>query len=353
MIELLVSLGDCSDVGLSRLLIVVQKTITMIQIIVPIILIVMAAIHLINLIKDPDNKKNISKIRNAFFAAAIVFFIPVIVNALMIALGNDFEVSSCWNYAKELDGNSTYKKPFEERGQRAGLITDPSEYEKGNPKQILNEKAGVKTEKSGNMSYNVYIPPNATTMMPLLMWLHGDNGSGSAAVPLGKNAYSAGYPAIVIAPTSPNLGSKGNPGWFEGGHLGELKTIIEEVCNKYQCDRNNINIGGHSRGAIGTWMMVSANPGYFHAAAPISCCASSGFKPSSFKGMKVWAMRGSGSGAGYSSDDTYGRCMQSAVNQVKPYTRELKYTILPRTTHGEAGGAAINSKEMIKFIFSE
>ena len=353
MLELLVTISECSDSGLSQILLIVQRSIRMIQILVPIVLMIMASIHLVNLIRDPDDKKRKPKVRNAFLAAAIVFFIPTIVNALMVALGEDTNISSCWNNAREMDSTPSYINIDTSKGKKSKVVDDPSDYEKGNPKKKLEEKSGVHQEKSGNMAYNVYLPPDATTKMPLLMWLHGDNGSGSAAVPLGKNAYAAGYPAMIIAPTSPNLGSKGNPGWYEGGHLGELKKIIDEVCEKYQCDTNNINIGGHSRGAIGTWMIVSANPGFFHAAAPISCCSSGGFKASSFKGMKVWAMRGSGAGSGYSSDDTYGRCMQNTVNAVKPYTRDLRYTILPHTTHGEAGGAAINSKEMLKFILEE
>ncbi len=91
----------------------------------------------------------------------------------------------------------------------------------------------------------------------------------------------------------------------------------------------------------------------FIAAAPVSCCKSSGFKAQSFKNVKVWAMRGSGAGSGYSSDDTYASCMQSSVNAIKPYAKEWKYVILPNATHGDAGGNALTNKEMLKFIFSE
>ena len=41
-----------------------------------IILIIMASLHLFQLMKDPDNKKLFPKIRNSFVAAVIIFFIP-------------------------------------------------------------------------------------------------------------------------------------------------------------------------------------------------------------------------------------------------------------------------------------
>ncbi len=350
MIEMLVTSEACSSAALSQILSATQRIVRLIQIIAPIVLLVAASIHLIKLVENPDDKKRLPKLRNSFIAAAVIFFIPMFVNVTMNMLGDSTDFSSCWNVNASNNSNPTYIDPYDSK--RTKIIVDPKDYEKGNPKKSINEKSGVKSYSTGSLTYNVYIPENPTTKMPLLMWLHGDNGSGSSAGPLGKLAKSQGYSVIVIAPTSPNLGSAGNKGWYEAGHLPELKKIIDEVCAKYECDKKNINIGGHSRGAIGTWMMVSAYPNFFHSAAPVSCCSSSGFKAANFKGVKVWAMRGSGSGSGYSSDDTYARCMQNTVNAVKPYAKSLKYTILPNTSHGEAGGNAMKNKEMIKFIFS-
>ena len=100
-------------------------------------------------------------------------------------------------------------------------------------------------------------------------------------------------------------------------------------------------------------MLVSKYPNFFHSAAPVSCCSYGGFQASSFSGMKVWAMRGSGAGSGSGNDDIYGSCLQRDVNAVKKYAREVRYTIWPRTTHGEAGGKFVNYTELFDFIFSE
>ncbi len=319
---------------------------------VPILLMISFILNLIKLVANPEDKKLLPKIKNAVLATVIVFFIPVFVDVVMNMLGSSFSVSACWKSISTPSGSSHYVDPYQTK--KSQIITNPSDYEKGEKGRSLGVAEGVNSGKSGNMTYYVYLPPDATTNMPLLVWLHGDGASesGPQNSSLGKTAASAGYPAIVVQPYSPRLGSSSNPGWFEGGHLSEVKSIVDEVCQKYNCDKTNINVGGHSRGAIGAWMMVSSYPNFFHAAAPISCCSGRGFQPSHFSGVKVWAMRGTGAGSGSSSDDTYGRCMQRDVNSIKPYAKEWKYTILPRTSHGEAMGNARGNKEMMKFIFS-
>ena len=341
--------ADCSSPALGAALSAFQKILTLIQIIVPILLIIGASIGIFQMVQNPDRKNGTKSIINKFIAAAIVFFIPVFVNAVMGLVGDSFTVSACWNSANNPGSSTSYVDPYNQ-GDKSGFIVDPKEYEKGKPKYT----GGSSEEKLGNMTYNVYVPDNATDGLPLLVWLHGDGsgGTSSTAKSLGETALKAGIPAIIVAPYSPNMGSSGNPGWYEGGHLGEVKNISDTVCAKYNCNRRNINIGGHSRGAIGAWMMGSTYGSYFHAVAPISCCKGSGFKAQSYKGLKVWAMRGSGAGSGHSNDDIYGSCMQSSVNAVKPYAKSVVYKILPGTSHGGAGSNAVSNTEMMKFIFS-
>ena len=350
---LLLAVSGCSSPALGTTLSVFQKIVKLIQIIVPILLIISLALSVMKLVANPDDKKLPKKILNSIIAAVLVFFIPMFVDLVMNLLGENYSVSACWNSVRNPGQSNTYVDPYDQ-GKRSSFIINSDEYQKGEKKK-LDGPEGSSKYSSGNMVYYVYLPPNATTNLPLLVWLHGDGASesGPRSNTIGETARKAGYPAIVVQPYSPNLGSSGNRGWYEAGHLAEVKKIVDDVCAKYQCNTKNINVGGHSRGAIGTWMMVSAYPGVFHAAAPISCCKSSGFKAQSFQGVKVWAMRGSGAGSGSGNDDIYGSCMQSSVNAIKPYAKEWKYTILPNTTHGGAGSNAVSNKEMVKFIFSD
>lgn len=220
---------------------------------------------------------------------------------------------------------------------------------------LLGVESGYHEFWHNDMLYYVYFPEDATTDMPLLLWLHGDNPriEWIKNNKIGPTAAKYDVPVIVVQPYGGyGFGHPGNQGWYEGGKLGEVMEIVNEVCEKYECDKTNINIGGHSRGAIGTWMMVTRYPGVFHSAAPVSCCSFYGIKGESFKGMKVWAVRGSGRGKGSDNDDIYGGCMQSDVNAVKPYTKDLKYTILPNTTHSEATDELQVSEEFVKFMFT-
>ena len=206
----------------------------------------------------------------------------------------------------------------------------------------------------GPMPYYIYIPPGATTGMPMLIWLHGDTPREEwvASDRLGVTGYKAGVPFILVKPfAGTDFCRDSNRGWYKGGLLPIVKNIADTVCEKYKCDKKNINIGGHSRGAIGTWIMVSQYPGYFHAAAPVSCCAFYDWNPANYKGVKVWAIRGSGAGEGDNNDDIYGGCMQGNVNSVKKYAKEVRYTILPNTTHGDATNNL--DGEFFKFLISD
>ena len=96
MLLFLVTQGDCSDVALQNVLSTIKNILELIQIIAPILLLIMTAIHLTNLMRDPDDKKKLKKVQNSALAAIIIFFIPVIVNVVMYMLDDTFTVSSCW-----------------------------------------------------------------------------------------------------------------------------------------------------------------------------------------------------------------------------------------------------------------
>ena len=93
--------GICNNPGLQNLLVAVRKLLNLILILAPIIAIMSLAFTFISLMRDPDNKKTLPKVKNTLIACAIVFFIPVIINALMFILGESTNFSSCWINAKE------------------------------------------------------------------------------------------------------------------------------------------------------------------------------------------------------------------------------------------------------------
>ena len=91
----------CKDVTLLPILSVVKKTMFLIQIIVPIILIVWTAISFINLVFNPDDKKQLKPLINRALAAVIIFFIPLFFNIVMDLVGDKTDISSCWEQASD------------------------------------------------------------------------------------------------------------------------------------------------------------------------------------------------------------------------------------------------------------
>ena len=125
----------CSDAALASILSVVKRVIQLIQIIVPILLIISASIKFTEAVRNPDDKKILKKIFNSFFAAFIVFIVPVIVNAAMSALGEQTTFSNCWNYASDKITYSNKYVEIQDKNTKETILINPSTYEKGEKKQ--------------------------------------------------------------------------------------------------------------------------------------------------------------------------------------------------------------------------
>ncbi len=120
----------CNDQSLLPILNIVKNLLLMIQITIPIILLIWATISFIKLVKNPEEKNGIKKIINQFLAAAIVFFIPVIVNAVMMMLGDNMNISSCWNNASNYQPSNDYMETTKKDKKK--IITNSGSYEPGN-----------------------------------------------------------------------------------------------------------------------------------------------------------------------------------------------------------------------------
>ena len=144
MIEILVSVSDCQNLDLLAILSVVRKIILLIQIIGPIIALISLSIHLIRLMKNPDDKKILKRIDTCILALLLIFFVPVLVNAVFSWLDDSTVFSSCWNQA-DYSFSTTQYIPVEKEKEKTSVISDPGDYEKGSPKpssSALNSDAG-------------------------------------------------------------------------------------------------------------------------------------------------------------------------------------------------------------------
>ncbi len=121
---------SCNSSALASTLVIVKRVMLLIQIVVPILLIVFGAIGFFQMAMNPERKNGLKNILNKFLAAAIVFMVPVFVNAVMGMVGESTNFSSCWNNAPEkTSSSSSYISP--DNHKRSPVIPNSGDYENG------------------------------------------------------------------------------------------------------------------------------------------------------------------------------------------------------------------------------
>ena len=122
-------LMDCNNAALASFLYMVKNVLNIIWIVGPMLAIISLTINLTMLVKNPEEKKVPSKIRNSIIALIVLFMIPTIVNVSMALLGNNYEISSCWKSATKPNLKPTYIDPHP--GNRQPIVSDPDKYDGG------------------------------------------------------------------------------------------------------------------------------------------------------------------------------------------------------------------------------
>ena len=143
--------GTCGNPALANLFNIAQRIITIIQILAPILAIIALGINLTKSVLNPDDKKNFSMYKNWIIALVMVFAIPTLVNATMGILGEDYDISACWNNAKNANtsGNSTYK-PVNNNKPSGPINTTPDSYDKGSSGNNNNNNSNNTSSNSNN-----------------------------------------------------------------------------------------------------------------------------------------------------------------------------------------------------------
>lgn len=101
--------STCGDYGLANILYIIQRIMTLFQIVVPIVAIVALINILRKIIVNPEDNKLKKLLKNSILAIFWFFLTPVFIDIAIsnadMALNNkstsDYSISSCWRYAKE------------------------------------------------------------------------------------------------------------------------------------------------------------------------------------------------------------------------------------------------------------
>lgn len=199
MIQLLV-MEECSSESLSAFLRAFKNLLNIIHIIGPIILICGLLLHLINLMRNPDDKKLFKKLINSALAAVILFFVPTIVNALMYMMGESISISSCWMNISDNNNFPSYISPSDaKKNKKSPIIVNPDDYEKGTPQATNNVEntEGQKIDGTAKQAGNIVWDPNDVTKISnltstqLIGILNANGGNAKNFVPYASSLITA------------------------------------------------------------------------------------------------------------------------------------------------------------------
>ena len=196
------------------------------------------------------------------------------------------------------------------------------------------------------LDYYVYCPANVTDDMPLIVFLHGDGyiANLEALKSCGivnriNEIYGEDFPFILLLP---NTREASWGGWI----TGVVKELADDVAQEYNCDMEHIIVTGHSRGAIGTWSIVSDYGDYFSAAVPVS--GATDITAESFTDVPVWGMVGEC----IDDYDTYYDWMKYQCEKVENAGGEAKLTVLTDASHVDTEYQAY-TEEVFEWMLSQ
>ncbi|MBC1613399.1 prolyl oligopeptidase family serine peptidase [Listeria welshimeri] len=140
-------------------------------------------------------------------------------------------------------------------------------------------KANEFVDGSTKMPYRMYSPKASKDKKPLIIYLHGsgERGNDNELQLLGTDGpatfaaatFQSTTPSYVLAPQVE--WDEARNGWFTEGKTQTVKKLIDQVIKENKdIDSSRIYLTGVSNGATGAWKILTENPDFFAAAAPIA-----------------------------------------------------------------------------------
>jgi len=198
------------------------------------------------------------------------------------------------------------------------------------------------------LDYYLHIPANATESMPLFVFLHGDGEVGKpeylnnyGPMLTARSLYGDEFPFIAIFPCTRTTS------WVNGTIPDTLMGLIEHIAERFSADRDRIMLGGHSRGAIGVWHLISQYGDYFSCAVPVSCGAGTYMNYENCAKVPVRAMVGT-----IGDDIEYGWAMQYIVGVITECGGSAELIRLENCTHGQSCIAAF-TEDTFEWMLSQ
>ena len=297
-------LNICDMPQVMQVLRIINIVISIIRIVVPIILIVSAMIDFVRAVTNAELNKITKPMVSKVISAVIIFLIPTFVSVIALIAGNNGEYKHCLDditldqiniafneFENDLvekveeslniyDYNNAMvylvnikdpekRKEFEERLKAVKEQIDalnqhnnlPGANSNGYPTQTYG-KCTFEQHNLNGMTYGLCVPENyKNESIPLIVWLHGAGERGSSFSWFKKSGLLGvvenwsqyglkDIPAIIVAPQMPS-GSN----WNVEKNKANAKAVVEEVMSKYNINKGNVALIGHSLGGSGVVYM--------------------------------------------------------------------------------------------------
>ncbi len=198
---------DCNNIAARTLLSIIKNAVNIIWIIGPILAIVSLTYKIFLYVKNPEDKKIPSKIKNSVIALFILFFIPMFVNVVMNLLGDKNQFAACWNQnvSKKINTSTTYQNTSSDSKKKA-TVFESSDYEKG--KKRTNNGQVIPNSNCGNLEYcNKYITSMYTNSQKL------------------DEAFKSGHGTVEYSQNSPHS-------WEEAIQIVSNGGLLKLSCNR-------------------------------------------------------------------------------------------------------------------------
>lgn len=150
----------CTDGSLANILSIIKRIIKVIQIIAPILLAISLFLIFIKLLTNPDEKRHLKSLKNSVMALGFVFIVPMLVNVLMMVIGDKTTLSKCWNYDEKIMSPSQVTYIDNSKRKTQSVLVDPDEYKTGDPNKVNDNSNGNSTSSKTGSATKITIQYN-------------------------------------------------------------------------------------------------------------------------------------------------------------------------------------------------
>lgn len=248
---------------------------------------------------------------------------------------------------------STTQAPTAATTPSAPVETVPTTAEPTQPEPIraagsYKERYDTGASAESYLEYYLFFPENATPNMPLIIFLHGDGEIGLidnletyGMIESVREIYGNDFPFIALSPCTRTTS------WIREDISQLLMGLIESVVDKYSIDESRIVITGHSRGAIGTWDLISRHGDFFSAAVPVSCNNENPLNLENCAKVPIWAFAGDQGRI----EERYCEFMSEAVDAINRAGGNAQFTALEDHFHIDTDTGAY-TREVFDWMLS-